>query len=109
MISSLQYSSLVLCVSALPSVVAADDWPNFYGPLRNGTSTATGVFESVDDVGAQERWRRPLGSGYAVLALLGGFVYTTHSGGAVNDTSPTFAGDRLFLRNHEEMVAVSVR
>ncbi len=71
---------LVLVITWLVAVSAfASDaeWPHLYGPDGTGTSTASGVFEGLETVGVEERWRRPLGSGYAAMISTGGRVYTT--------------------------------
>ncbi len=80
MISSLRRPCLALSLVFVAAGAVADDWPNFYGPLGNGTASATGVFASLEEVGLQERWRRPLGNGYAVLTAVGDRVFTTYSG-----------------------------
>jgi outer membrane protein assembly factor BamB len=83
--TSMIWSSRGACLAlmfALPAMGSAgDDWPNLYGPLGNGVSTASGVFASIESVGVEERWRRALGSGYASMIAVGKRAYTTHSEG----------------------------
>ena len=57
--------------------VAADDWPDWRGPRRDGTSTATGLPESWSPDGENLAWKAPYG------AL----------------STPVVFGDRLYLQN----------
>jgi len=66
---------LVLVLAALPA--AASDWPQFGGPHRNGVLSEA----SLPDGGMRLEtvWRRPLGSGYSGISVVGGMAVTMYS------------------------------
>lgn len=71
------------------------------GTVRLSSDGVTLAAVSYD--GGTVRLLRASEGGFDELLEVGVF-----NGGAVNDTSPTFDGDRLYLRNHEELVALRV-
>ena len=65
---------LLLATSTFP--VHADDWPQWLGPRRNGTSLDQALVESFPKDGPKLAWQRDVGEGYS---------------------GPVIAGDRLVL------------
>ena len=61
--------------AAFAAVAAADDWPQWMGPNRDGVWPETGIVEKLPPAGPPVRWRKPLGGGYAGPAVAGGRVY----------------------------------
>jgi outer membrane protein assembly factor BamB len=68
-------SLLLLVMVASPAV--ADDWPQWFGPRRDGVWRETGIIEKFPDSGAKVLWRTPIGEGYSGPAVAGGKVYIT--------------------------------
>jgi outer membrane protein assembly factor BamB len=74
---------LLLTAVALPA--AADDWPNWRGPNRDGISRETGFRDRWDKSGPPVTWKASVGVGYSCMAVAGGRLYTMgHRDG--NDT-----------------------
>jgi len=66
--------SIVLLALAW-SAAAADDWPQFLGPDRNGQSPETGLPRAWPEGGPKELWRVDVGPGYGGPAVRDGEVY----------------------------------
>jgi outer membrane protein assembly factor BamB len=64
-------------VIGLCSVVCAEDWPQWQGPLRDGIWRETGLFASFPKEGLKILWRMPVAGGYSGPAVAGGRVYVT--------------------------------
>jgi outer membrane protein assembly factor BamB len=56
---------------------AADDWPQWLGPRRDGVWREDGILDRFPPGGPAVRWRTPVGGGYAGPAVAGGRVYVT--------------------------------
>ena len=57
---------------------AADDWPQWRGPNRDGKSAETGLLQEWPEGGPPLAWRtKGLGAGYASLSVAGGRIFTT--------------------------------
>ena len=56
---------------------AADDWPQWFGPQRDGIWREKGISTSSRNGGPKVRWRTGLGGGYAGPAVADGKVYVT--------------------------------
>jgi len=65
------FSVLVLA----PAFAAADDWPQWLGPNRDGVWREDGIVEKFPDGGPEVRWRVPVGAGYAGPAVANGKVF----------------------------------
>ncbi len=65
-----------LLLSTSTVVIRADDWPQWLGPRRDGTSLDKGLVESFPKEGPKLLWQRDVGEGYS---------------------GPVIAGDRLVL------------
>ena len=68
--------SLVL-LSLLSPAARADDWPQWFGPQRDGVWREQGIVEKFPAGGPKPLWRRPVGAGYSAPAVAGGRVYLT--------------------------------
>jgi outer membrane protein assembly factor BamB len=58
-------------------VAAADDWPQWMGPHRDGVWAETGLLEQFPKGGPKKLWSVPIGGGYAGPAVVGDRVYVT--------------------------------
>ena len=67
----------VLTVVVFSSAVAADDWPQWRGPTRDGVWHETGVIERFESSHLKPRWRVPISSGYSGPTVADGRVYVT--------------------------------
>src|SRR6516225_12113825 len=61
----LQLSCLCLMWLATGRGALADDWPQLFGPSRNGVSPETGLLEGWPKEGPPLLWQRALGAGYS--------------------------------------------
>jgi hypothetical protein len=67
--------TLGLCFLARP--VRADDWPQWRGPQRDGTSQETGLLKEWPPGSPKLLWKTTdLGNGYSSFSVLGEHLYT---------------------------------
>jgi hypothetical protein len=66
---------LLACCLAAFGVVEAEDWPQFRGPRRDGTSTETGLLRQWPEGGPEVLWSTPVAQGYSAAAIQDGKVY----------------------------------
>ena len=75
--TALRATAVILCFSMQSA--RAGDWPQILGPNRNGIAAPD---EQLADTwpasGPQEIWRRPVGSGYAGIAVVDGTAFLFH-------------------------------
>jgi outer membrane protein assembly factor BamB len=86
--------ALLLTVSV---TARADDWPQWFGPQRDGVWRETGILDKFPEGGPKVRWRAPVGAGYSGPAVVGDKVFVTDRvlpEGANNPTNP-FGKDRV--------------
>jgi outer membrane protein assembly factor BamB len=62
-------------VLATMGLAFAADWPQFYGPQRNGVSPESGLAKTWPASGPKQLWKLPLGPGFGGVAVEGGRVY----------------------------------
>lgn len=55
----------------------ADDWPQWFGPQRDGVWREKGILSSFPTEGLKVRWRTPIGAGYSGPAVANGRVFIT--------------------------------
>ena len=67
----------LLALAGLAAVAAADNWPQWRGPLRDGVWRETGIRDTLPEGEIKLRWRVPIGSGYSGPTVAGGGVYVT--------------------------------
>ncbi len=63
-------------IDETPSAGPSGDWAQWRGPDRDGTSPSTGLLRRWQRGEPKEIWRRPLGEGFAGIAVAGGRVFT---------------------------------
>ena len=64
---------------------AANDWPQFRGPQRDGVARGESVAKQWPESGPTEHWRRPFGSGFSSVAAVGPWLYTMSAEGETED------------------------
>ena len=93
--AALLASTLALALSFVPSIDvssrAADDWPQWRGPRRDGTSAERGLLKQWPAAGPPLAWQsRGAGEGYSSFAVAGGRLVTL---GARSGTESVIAFD----------------
>ena len=63
---------------ALAAVAAADDWPQFLGPRRNGTSGESGLLDRWPTNGVTVVWQKRIGAGYSAPSVRGDRLVLHH-------------------------------
>ncbi len=66
---------LFAILGATTNPVRADDWPQWFGPQRDGIWREQGIVASFPKDGPPVRWRTPIGSGYGGPAVANQRVY----------------------------------
>ena len=67
---------LVLLVCSV-GTTRADDWPQWFGPQRDGVWHETGVLRAFPEDGPEVLWRIPVHAGYSGPAVADGRVFLT--------------------------------
>ncbi len=75
--SSIAYRTLLAVLFLTVSVAAADDWPQWRGPQRDGVWRETGIVEKFASAELPIKWRAPISPGYSGPTVAGGRVYVT--------------------------------
>ena len=75
-IKRLVHSALVVLAGCIHDC-AADDWPQWRGPNRDGVWNEPGLVEKFADKQLKITWRQPVGSGYSGPTVADGRVYVT--------------------------------
>ena len=77
---SLLLSCILLCAGLLSIAVrpaAADDWPAFRGPQRDGICRETGLLKEWPEDGPPLAWKTTgLGEGFSTVSVVGNVLYT---------------------------------
>jgi outer membrane protein assembly factor BamB len=68
-------SFLILFLSGFAVPARADDWPQWFGPQRDGVWREDGILDHFPPGGPKQLWKAPLGPGYSGPAVATGFVY----------------------------------
>lgn len=63
---------------SIPCFAEAGDWPQILGPGRNGIAVDEGPIHPFSADGPRRVWERPVGQGYAGVAVTSGRVYLFH-------------------------------
>lgn len=71
----------ILLVFIAPAA-KADDWPQWFGPKRDGVWREDGILEKFPADGLKQLWKASLGAGYSGPAVADGFVYVMDRVGA---------------------------
>ena len=77
---------VALIVTLSVAYVFAADWPQYYWPKRDGTSTEKGLLRTWPKEGPRVLWTAPVGIGYGGPAVSGGKVYLLDRDDRVGDT-----------------------
>jgi outer membrane protein assembly factor BamB len=79
-------AAALLLASLLPLAArAADDWPQWRGPNRDGHSPDTGLLKQWPKEGPRLVWKASgMGSGYASVSIVGDRIFTTGDQGDSN-------------------------
>lgn len=82
---------------ALPSLVRADDWPQWLGPQRDAIWRETGILDKFPEGGPKVRWRTPISAGYSGPSVANDRVYVTDRilAEGVNKPKNPFSQERL--------------
>ena len=59
------------------SSISADDWPQWFGPTRDGIWREEGIIARFPESGPKVIWRTPIGAGYSGAAVSKGKVFIT--------------------------------
>src|SRR5829696_5747483 len=78
------FLTLVLVSTALPPV-NGDDWPQWFGPQRDGVWREDGILDKFPLDGPKQVWKAPLGAGYSGPAVANGFVFVMDRKGPLPD------------------------
>src|SRR5947209_3407204 len=65
----------LVCLLGLGSKASAADWPQWFGPERDGVWHETGLVEKYPSGGPRILWRATLGTGYSGPSVAKGRVY----------------------------------
>jgi outer membrane protein assembly factor BamB len=68
-------------IALLGNVAAAGDWPQILGPQRNGIATDEKLTDRLPAAGPAVAWQKPVGSGLAGVAVVGGKLVLFHRQG----------------------------
>jgi outer membrane protein assembly factor BamB len=80
-------ATLTLLLAGLSAACAvAADWPQYYGPNRNATSSETGILRTWPKEGPKVLWTVPAGVGFGAPAISAGKVYLLDRDDQVGDT-----------------------
>lgn len=63
---------------ATATLVQAGDWPQILGPHRDGRGNKEQILERLPDAGPRQLWQRPVGAGYAGVAVADDRVILFH-------------------------------
>lgn len=68
--------NLLLALCLIPTIVVADDWPQWLGPNRDGMTAETGLLQEWPADGPEQVWlSRDCGIGYSGPAIAGGKLF----------------------------------
>jgi outer membrane protein assembly factor BamB len=81
---------ITIIISVFVACTFAADWPQYYGPKRDGTSTETGILRSWPKEGPKVLWTVPIGIGYGGPAVSDGKVYLLDRDEKVGDNLRCF-------------------
>jgi outer membrane protein assembly factor BamB len=102
--TSLQPIMLLLAtLTVLPPAATAGDWPQVLGPVRTGIAAADErLADRWPETGPPVIWKRPVGSGYAGVAVATGRVFLFHRQGdrEVTEALDAATGKTLWQADH---------
>lgn len=80
----------LLTWAALTAPSVADDWPQFLGPNRDGTSSEKGILRTWPDAGPEVLWKVSVGKGFGGPVAKDGTVYLLDRDDDVGETLRCF-------------------
>lgn len=92
-----------LVLGLVAANVCAQDWPQYLGPDRDGTSPQKNVFRSWPEQGPEVMWTKDVGIGYGGPVVKDGKVYLLDRNDEVGDILRCFdldSGDELWRFAH---------
>ena len=81
---------LLACIANACTQNASQDWPQYLGPYRNGTSDQKGILRSWPEKGPDVLWTANLGIGFGGPVVKNGKVYLLDRDDATGDTLKCF-------------------
>jgi outer membrane protein assembly factor BamB len=91
---------LLLAVSA---AARADDWPQWFGPQRDGVWREDGILDTFPTGGPKLKWRAPVGMGYAGPAVAAGKVFVPDRQLATGSANPANPFDSKAIPGNERV------
>lgn len=82
--------SIAIIVFLFVACAFAEDWPQYYGPRRDSTSTEKGLLRSWPKEGPKVLWTVPVGIGYGGPVVSAGKVYLLDRDDKVGDNLRCF-------------------
>jgi outer membrane protein assembly factor BamB len=79
-------SALIVVFSIFAAFASGEDWPQYYGPRRDGTSTQKGLLRTWPREGPKVLWTASVGGGYGGPAVSRGKVYLLDRDDKAGDT-----------------------
>ena len=95
-----QWMAIAALLVGFAAAAAAEDWPQFRGPNRDGVSPETGLLKKWPEGGPELLWQySELGDGYSSVAVVGDRVYSAGGkGGQFVVTALDSEGKRVWER-----------
>ncbi len=86
----MKWNALAILLVAFGFAAHADDWPQFRGPDRDGTSRERGFSSTWPAEGPEKLWQATVGHGWSSISVSGGRAYSM---GNKDDTDSVFCFD----------------
>lgn len=100
------FSAITLTL-AVVSWAVADDWPQWFGPQRDGVWREAGLVERFPTGGPKILWRAPLGSGYAGPAVARDRVFVMDLERDKDEQGQPLRATRKGILGRERIVSLS--
>ncbi len=101
------FAALALALALTP--LAADDWPHWQGPRRDGVWRETGIVEKFPVDGPPVLWRAPVAAGYSSPAVAADRVFLTDRPESQTRGNPTGATNRAAEAGRERVLCLDAR
>lgn len=84
----------------------ADDWPQWFGPQRDGVWREEGIVETFPEGGPKLLWQADIGAGYAGPSVQGNHVYVFDRTLAADTENPENPFDRGKIPGKERLICL---
>jgi outer membrane protein assembly factor BamB len=85
-IPKIKWPLIIIALLMYPSLIKAADWPQWWGPERNGISHETGLLKEWPTEGPTLHWQiKNLGSGYGTPVVVGDRLYVVVNEGVEDE------------------------